>query len=271
MERIDVMQSDKALVMGILNCTPDSFYDGGRYKHQDTLKKRIDTLVLEGADIVDIGGQSTRPGADFLNPAEEWSRIQHAVEYTANEYPDIHLSVDTFHAEVARHAVECGASIINDVSGGQLDKEMFDAVAKLNVPYVLMHMKGTPSTMQNHCVYDDMMKEISDYFLGRMDELRSKGFNKCILDPGFGFAKNLDQNYALLRDLHQLKELNAPLLCGLSRKSMLYKYLDITPEGALNATIAAQTLALIGGCNILRVHDVKAAVECCKVVDKTGL
>lgn len=248
--------------MAILNATPDSFVPSTRLADENAVLRAAERALTDGAAILDIGGYSTRPGAPVVSSEEEWRRVKMAASAIQREFPDAIMSVDTFRAEVARRAVEeTGVAIINDISGGELDKDMFDTVASLQVPYILMHMRGTPATMQTLTDYDDLLSDMIAYFQVRLDRLSQLGVADVILDPGFGFSKTLDQNYLLLRRMHELSVLGRPVLAGLSRKSMLYKALGITQEESLNATTAVNMVALLGGAKILRVHDAKAAAE----------
>lgn len=257
------------LVMGILNITPDSFYADSRKQTEAAIEERIQTILSEGGQIIDIGGYSSRPDAVEVSPEEEMSRLAFALKILNAHYPDTPLSVDTFRADVARRCVEeYGVAIVNDISGGELDREMFDTVARLHVPYIMMHMRGTPQTMQQHTDYTDMMEEIMLYFAGKVRRLRLLGVNDIILDPGFGFSKTVDQNYALMSHLREFGEFGLPLLVGVSRKSMIYKFLGGTPADSLNGTTVLNTFALMNGADILRVHDVRAAVEAVKIVNQ---
>jgi len=261
---------DTPLVMGILNVTPDSFYADSRKQTEAAVEERIQAILSEGGQIIDLGGYSSRPDAVEVSPEEEMERLAFALKILNAHYPDVALSVDTFRADVARRCVEeYGAAIINDISGGELDAEMFETVARLHVPYIMMHMRGTPQTMQQHTDYEDMMEDIMLYFARKVRQLRLLGVNDIILDPGFGFSKTVDQNYTLMSHLFEFKEFGLPLLVGVSRKSMIYKYLGGTPADSLNGTTVLNTIALLNGADILRVHDVKAAVEAVKLVSKT--
>ncbi|WP_303024663.1 dihydropteroate synthase [uncultured Parabacteroides sp.] len=261
---------DTPLVMGILNVTPDSFYADSRKQTEAAVEERIQAILSEGGQIIDVGGYSFRPDAVEVSPEEEMERLAFALKILNAHYPDVALSVDTFRADVARRCVEeYGAAIINDISGGELDAEMFETVARLHVPYIMMHMRGTPQTMQQYTDYEDMMEDIMLYFARKVRQLRLLGVNDIILDPGFGFSKTVDQNYTLMSHLCEFKEFGLPLLVGVSRKSMIYKYLGGTPADSLNGTTVLNTIALLNGADILRVHDVKAAVEAVKLVSKT--
>lgn len=257
------------VVMGILNITPDSFYADSRKQSEAAIEERIQAILSEGGQIIDIGGYSSRPDAAEVSPEEEMKRLAFALKILNAHYPDAIVSVDTFRADVARRCVEeDGVSIINDISGGELDKKMFETVAGLNVPYIMMHMRGTPQTMQQHTDYTDMMEEIMLYFAAKVRELRLMGVNDIILDPGFGFSKTVDQNYRLMNRLEEFDVFGLPLLVGISRKRMIYNYLGGTPADSLNGTIVLNTYALMNGADILRVHDVRAAVEAVKIITK---
>ena len=256
-------------VMGILNVTPDSFYAASRMQTEDAVRQRVRQMVDEGGQMIDIGAYSSRPGAEEVSPREEMERLAWGMKVVREEAPDMPVSVDTFRADVAKMAIEeLDADIINDISGGELDKAMFPTVAKLGVPYVLMHMRGTPQTMQVAPHYDDLMKEVLLYFAERVQQLRDLGQKDIILDPGYGFAKTLDHNYELLQHQEMLNVFELPILVGMSRKSMIYKLLGCTPQEALNGTTVLNTLALQKGASILRVHDVKAAVEVVRLYQK---
>ncbi len=249
-------------IMGILNITPDSFYDGGRYNDDTGVKKQLKKLIREGADFIDVGSYSSRPGAEHISVEEEEKRLYPVLEMIRKQYPDVYISVDTFRHAIAKKAVEnYQVDMINDISAGEMDDKMFDTIAELNVPYVIMHMKGTPQNMKEKCQYDDLMNEVIYYFSDKYDRLKKKGVNDILIDPGFGFAKNIKQNFTLLKNLDQFKIFELPVLAGLSRKSMIYKSLGITPDEALPGTIGLNMLALEKGVNILRVHDVREARE----------
>lgn len=257
-------------VMGIINVTPDSFYAESRVRSEESMRLRVRQIVSEGGQMIDVGAYSSRPGAEDVTAREERERLSRGMRIVREEAPDIAVSVDTFRADVARAAVEeMGADMVNDISGGELDREMFATVARLGVPYVLMHMKGSPQTMQGEAQYDDVVKEVTLYFAERVQRLRDLGQKDIIIDPGYGFAKTLDQNYELLRRQEFLKVLELPVMVGLSRKSMVHRLLDCTPQDALNGTSVLNTIALMKGANILRVHDVKECVEVLKIVRKT--
>lgn len=257
-------------VMGIINVTPDSFYAESRVRSEESMRLRVRQIVSEGGQMIDVGAYSSRPGAEDVTAREERERLSRGMRIVREEAPDIAVSVDTFRADVARAAVEeMGADMVNDISGGELDREMFATVARLGVPYVLMHMKGSPQTMLGEAQYDDVVKEVTLYFAERVQRLRDLGQKDIIIDPGYGFAKTLDQNYELLRRQEFLKVLELPMMVGLSRKSMVHRLLDCTPQDALNGTSVLNTIALMKGANILRVHDVKECVEVLKIVRKT--
>jgi dihydropteroate synthase len=253
------------LVMGIINLTPDSFYEDSRADGVDEVLRHTERMLRAGADIIDIGAQSTRPGSTFLTGDQELSRIAGIMDVVTDKFPGAIFSVDTFYSRVASLCVAAGAAMVNDISGGQMDNEMFSTVAKLNVPYVCMHMRGTPQTMRNHAHYDDVTKAVLDYFVVRVQECRLAGINDIIIDPGFGFSKNSPQNFELLRNLRTLRMTGVPMLVGLSRKSTIYKTLNVPAADALNGTTVMNTIALINGADILRVHDVKEAKEAIKL------
>lgn len=254
------------VVMGIVNVTPDSFFAGSRHSTAAQLLFSVEKILTEGGEIVDIGGYSSRPSADNVSAEEEIRRLSFGLEVVLKEFPDLCLSVDTFRSAVARHVVEnYGVAIINDIGGGTLDNEMFRTIADLQVAYVLMHMRGTPATMSQLTDYDNLTAEVIGFLADRLNELRRMGVNDVIVDPGFGFAKTLEQNYRLLRELPAFEVLEAPVLAGVSRKTMIYRLLETDAQHALNGTTAVNVLALMGGASILRVHDVKEAVEAVKI------
>ena len=252
-------------VMGILNITPDSFYDGGRYKDTKSILIQVEAFIDQGATFIDIGAYSSRPGAAFVSEEEELKRITPVIDLILKSFPDCKISIDSFRSKVIQKCVEAGAVISNDISSGKLDPLMFETIAKLKVPYIMMHMKGTPQNMQKHTEYEDLINDIYLYFSDRINRANEHGIQDLILDPGFGFSKTLEQNYKVLNKLKVFKNLNYPILSGLSRKSMIYKTLESTSGEALNGTTALNMLALINGANILRVHDVKEAMECIKL------
>lgn len=258
-------------VMGILNVTPNSFFDGGKYNNETELLLRVEKMLTEGADFIDVGGYSSKPNADFVSQEEEISRIVPVVNLLEKHFPEIIVSIDTFRSEVAKVCIENGAAIINDISAGLLDNKMLETIAKYKVPYIMMHMKGTPQTMHTFTEYDDVIKEMLFYFSERIAAARQLGINDLIVDPGFGFAKTLEQNYTVLQKLELFQMLELPLLAGISRKSMIYKTLEVDAEMALNGTTVLNTIALTRGAKILRVHDVKEAVECVRLFNKMEL
>jgi len=252
---------NKPIVMGILNITPDSFYSGSRMQDTDTALQVASEMLEEGATIIDIGGQSTRPGSKRLLAEEELQRVLPVIESIHKNFPDAFISVDTYHAAVAEQAVAAGASIINDISGGTMDNDMLITLGRLHVPYVCMHIKGKPETMQHNPVYENVTKEVLDFFIHQTEACRLQNINDVIIDPGFGFGKTIQHNFQLLKDLSIFKMLDKPILAGLSRKATIYKTLNITVEESLNGTTVLNTMALMNGANILRVHDVKQAME----------
>lgn len=254
-------------VMGILNITPDSFFDGGKYNNTAAIISHVAQMLNEGATFIDIGAYSSRPGAKHISKEEELTRIVPIVELLVKEFPQIIISIDTFRSEIAKQCIHKGACIINDISAGEMDANMFLTIAQLQVPYIIMHMQGTPQNMQQSPNYKAIVKDILFYFSKKINELRSLGVNDIITDVGFGFGKTIEHNYELLSNLDLFKYLDTTNLVGVSRKSMLFKPLNIKPEEALNATTAANTIALLNGANILRVHDVKEAVEAIKIVE----
>lgn len=258
------------IVMGILNHTPDSFFSGSRIQGDRAIHDRIEQILREGGSMVDVGGYSTRPDATEVSPEEEWGRVAQVLEILKRDYPEVIVSVDTFRADVARKAVEIGgADLINDVSGGLLDSEMYATVGSLQVPYILMHMRGTPKTMQTLTEYSGKVTDVViSELLRPIEKARAAGIKDIILDPGFGFSKTLDQNYELMSELDKFATLGLPLLVGISRKSMIYRLFETSPQEALNGTSILNTFALLHGAHILRVHDVKEAVEAVKIVAK---
>lgn len=264
-----LMDLGEPQVMGILNVTPDSFYSASRKNTEQEIADRVQAILAEGGSMIDIGAYSSRPGADDVSAEEEMDRLRGGLKILRNIAPDAVVSVDTFRADVAKMCVEeFGVQIINDISGGELDDRMFDTVAALGVPYILMHMKGDPQTMQNGPHYDDLLAEMLRYFGTKVQQLHELGVKDVILDPGFGFAKTLEHNYELMNRIQDLQVLELPMLVGISRKSMIYRLLGTSPEEALNGTSVLNTLALLKGASILRVHDVKAAVEVVQIVKK---
>ncbi|RLJ61187.1 dihydropteroate synthase [Lacinutrix venerupis] len=255
-------------IMGILNVTPDSFYDGGVYKEESKIVNRVKIMLEEGATFIDVGAYSSKPNADEVSVDEELNRILPIIDVLLKHFPDIVISVDTFRAEVAKQCIDKGAALVNDISAGLLDEKMLETVANLNVPYIMMHMRGTPKTMQQQTNYNDILKDILFYFSERITKARALGIKDIILDPGFGFAKTTEQNFELLNILEGFKITNLPFLAGLSRKSMIYKILQTSPTEALNGTTALNMIALQKGAAILRVHDVKEAMECVTLFNK---
>ncbi len=257
-------------VMGILNITPDSFYDGGKYINGASILSKVQHMLAEGADMIDIGAYSSRPGAQHITLEEEWERLASALELVRKDKPDALLSVDTFRSEIAKRAVrEFEVDIVNDISAGEMDENMFATIAELNVPYIIMHMKGTPQNMQQNPDYKkDVVFEVIDFLAEKKRQLSLMGVHDVIVDPGFGFGKNLEHNYMLMNRLEEMKLLELPILVGVSRKSMIYKLLGTTAEEALNGTTALNMMALHKGANILRVHDVKEAKECIRIFNQ---
>ena len=253
-------------VMGILNITPDSFFDGGKFQNQEVIILQVEKMLYEGATFIDVGAYSSRPGAKHISEQEELNRITPVMELLVSNFPDILISVDTFRSNVAEHCINLGASLVNDISAGSMDDKMFSAIAKLQVPYIIMHMQGIPKIMQKNPIYNDVVEDVLFYFSKKISELRDLGVNDIISDVGFGFGKTLEHNYQLLNKLELFQNLDIPSLVGVSRKSMLFKPLNISPNEALNATTSANTIALLKGANILRVHDVKEAMEALKIV-----
>ncbi|MEO8819812.1 MAG: dihydropteroate synthase [Ginsengibacter sp.] len=257
---------DKPLVMGVINLTEDSFFEGSRFINPDSIKNEVVQMINEGADIIDLGAQSTRPGSKRISPNEELGKLLPAIEILTKTIPEIIISIDTYHSKVAEESVNAGAAIINDISGGEMDKSMIKTVAKLKVPFVCMHIKGVPETMQNHANYEDLKKEILDFFIDKINECKNAGINDIIIDPGFGFGKNISQNLHLLKHLRLFKILEKPIMIGVSRKSTIYKTLKITAEESLNGTTVLNTIGLLNGASILRVHDVKEAMQAVTLV-----
>lgn len=255
-------------VMGILNVTPDSFFDGGQYTDEKQILNQTEKMLSEGATFIDVGAYSSRPGAMHISEEEELSRIVPIIALLTKHFPDIIISVDTFRSKVAQETIATGAALINDISGGTMDANMFQTVAKLQVPYILMHMQGTPQNMQQNPNYENVTTELISFFAEKLFELRALHINDVLIDVGFGFGKTIDHNYELLQNLSLFKSLDAPILTGLSRKSMLYKLLNSSPKEALNATSIANTIALLNGTHILRVHDVKEAMEAIKITQQ---
>ena len=254
------------VVMGIINVTPDSFYDGGKMEDEQVLLHAVEKMIADGASIIDVGGVSTKPGSQIISTKTELTRLLPAVKAIRKNFPEIPISIDTFRSWVAVRVIdEIGPVMVNDISGGSLDSKMFETMGKLKVPYILSHIQGTPRTMQEDPHYDDIIKDISSYFSERVKKLTKLGVTDIIIDPGFGFGKNIDHNFELLNRLDSFKVFQLPVLVGISRKSMIWKALETSPEKALNGTTVANTMALLGGADILRVHDVNEAVEAVKI------
>lgn len=259
---------DKPVIMGILNVTPDSFYDGGKHSDDDKILKQTERMLSEGAAIIDVGGYSSRPGATDISDEEEKKRVIHAIGIILKHFPDTNISVDTFRSSVAKEAVRQGACMINDISAGELDEKVFSVVAEAKVAYVAMHMRGTPQTMAKLTEYENLIGELITYFHQKIARLHSLGIADVVIDPGFGFAKTREQNFQLLNHLNDFQILGRPIVAGLSRKSMIWKTLEQRPEDALNGTTALNAIALSKGADILRVHDVKEAVEVVKLFEQ---
>src|SRR5436190_6126319 len=265
-----LLLSEHPLVMGIINATPDSFYEGSRFSGRDEILERAEKMIAEEVDIIDIGGQSTRPGSKPISAQQELQRVIEGIDALHNNFPDVIISIDTYYSSVAAEAVRHGASIVNDISAGAMDHDMIPTVAQLNVPYVVMHMNGTPEMMQHEANYDNVTREVLDFFIKKKYECNKAGIHDIILDPGFGFAKTIEHNFDLLKNISVFKMLNAPILVGISRKSSVYKTLDVEKEHALNGTTVLNTIALMNGATILRVHDVKEAKEVVKLCSKVN-
>ena len=255
-------------VMGILNCTPDSFFDGGKYKSENDVLNQVEKMLEDGATFIDIGAYSSKPNAVFVSEKEEENRLLPIIDLVLKNFPQTIISVDTFRSEIAKKAIENGVAIVNDISAGTLDSQMMSVVAKLQVPYIMMHMKGTPQTMQSLAQYENIVKEMMFYFSEKVSVARSLGINDIIVDPGFGFAKTLEQNFEIMQKLELFQMLDLPMLVGISRKSMIYKTLETNAENSLNGTTFLNAITLQKGAKILRVHDVKEAVECVKLFHK---
>tara|TARA_S200000501_G_scaffold224835_1_gene210762 strand:- start:27 stop:851 length:825 start_codon:yes stop_codon:yes gene_type:complete len=256
------------IIMGILNVTPDSFYDGGFYDNQKKVIDQVEKMINDGASIIDIGGYSSRPGADNISPDVELARVLPVVKMIKERFTKVLISIDTFRSEVAKQCVENGADIINDISGGGLDSKMFETVAKLNVPYIIMHMRGNPANMMDKTDYENIIEEMRSYFSKKIELAKSFGINDIIIDPGFGFSKTTKQNFDVLKNLTSLNKLDKPLLVGVSRKSMIYKTLNISPIDSLNGSTVLHTISLLKGANIIRTHDVKEANDCIRLVNE---
>jgi dihydropteroate synthase len=253
-------------VMGILNITPDSFYDGGAYKNESEILRKVEKMLSDGATFIDVGAYSSRPGATHISEEEELNRILPVIHLLVKEFPEILISIDTFRSKIAKECIQAGAAMINDISGGTMDENMFKSVANLQVPYIIMHMLGTPQNMQTNPVYKDITHDLISFFADKIHQLHQLKLNDVLIDVGFGFGKTKDHNFELLKNLSLFKNLEAPILVGISRKSMLYKTLGTSAKEALNASTSANTIALLNGASILRVHDVKEAVEAVKIV-----
>jgi len=262
-----IITFDKPLVMAIVNLTPDSFYDGGKYSDTKDIVNDAEEKINQGADIIDLGAASSRPGAKEISLEEEWERLRNPLEALRKQFPEIFISVDTYRAEIALKSSDLGADMINDISGGNLDAEMFKVISKLDIPYILMHMQGNPKTMQDNPFYEDVTAEVKNEFAKKIKIFEALGFNKLILDPGFGFGKTLAHNYTLLKNLNSFKELKLPLLAGMSRKGMINQVIGTSPVTALNGTTVLHTIALLNGASILRVHDVREAIQAIQLVE----
>ena len=264
-----ILVIDKPIVMGIINATPDSFFGGSRFNGVDEIVAKAEKMLNDGADILDIGGQSTRPGSELISADEEIERVIPAIKAIAKKRPEAFISIDTFYSKVAKAAVDAGASVVNDISAGSMDNKMIATVAELKVPYILMHMKGTPQTMQQNAIYENVTLEVLDHFISKTHELQNAGIVDIIIDPGFGFAKTVDQNFELLKNLSVFKMLDKAIMLGISRKSTIYKTLGVNADEALNGTTVLNTIGLMNGASILRVHDVKEAKEAIKLYSAT--
>jgi len=261
-----ILHIDKPIVMGIINITPDSFYSGSRYESQDAILNKAAQMMNDGATILDIGGQSSRPGSERLSAEAELERVMESVLLIRKEFPEAFISIDTFYSLVAKEAIEAGADMVNDISAGSLDAKLIETVANLQVPYVLMHMKGNPQNMQEQTDYENVTSSVFNFLNQKKSELLQAGVKDILVDPGFGFGKNIAQNFELLKNLSDFKALDAPILLGISRKSTVYKTLDVSAEAALNGTSVLNTIGLLNGASILRVHDVKEAKEVIQLV-----
>ena len=257
------------IVMGILNLSNNSFYDGGKYNTNKEILKQVEKMIVEGASIIDVGAQSSKPGSNGISESEELIKLTQCVKLIKTKFPNAILSIDTYRSNVAEKCINNGADIINDISAGELDKNMYQTIARLQVPYIIMHMKGSPLTMQDNPTYTNVIEEIFTYFEKKIKILKQIGINDIVIDPGFGFGKTNEHNYKILNNLSRLKKLNKPILIGASRKSMIFKVTDKKPEESLNGTTIINTMSLQKGVNILRVHDVKEAVECIKITNFT--
>lgn len=265
-----ILSFNEPKIMGIINLTPNSFYDGNKYSTVKDVMRDVESKIEQGADIIDVGAASTKPGEPLINFEEEWQRLHTTLIELKKQFPNTFISVDTYNSETAKRAVDLGVEIINDISGGNFDNEMFNTISKLDVIYILMHIQGTPQNMQVNPEYINVVEEVYAVLKNKTSQLKNLNFNKIIIDPGFGFGKTLEHNYTLLRNLNYFTELNVPVLAGLSRKGMIYKILETDSANALNGTTAANTVALLKGARIVRVHDVKEATEAIKVVKATS-
>jgi len=268
--KLNLLKNKETIVMGILNITPDSFYDGGVFNNETAYMKRAEQIINEGGTIIDIGALSSRPGSKAITTQEEEDRLFPALQLIRKEFPNTLISIDTYRASIAKKSADMGADIINDISGGTMDNDMPQIMSEIQIPYILMHMQGTPETMQNSPQYNEIINDIITYFNERITIFNSHDFNNIILDPGFGFGKTITDNYNILKELNNFKKLGYPILAGVSRKSMITKVLNNTPQEALNGTTILNTIAVQNGADILRVHDVKEAVETIKLVRTTG-
>jgi dihydropteroate synthase len=264
----NLLDISSPIIMGILNVTPDSFYDGGFYNSKSKVIDQVKKMVSDGASIIDIGGYSSRPGAEEISIDTELKRVLPVIKLIKKKYPKILISIDTFRSEVAKLSVECGADIINDISGGSLDSKMYKTIAKLNVPYIIMHMKGNPGNMMEKTNYKDIFGELNKYFNEKISLAESFGIKNIIIDPGFGFSKTKKQNFDILNNLNLFNQHNRPILVGISRKSMIYKTLNTTPDNSLNGSTVLHTVSLLKGAKIIRTHDVKQANECIRLVSE---
>ena len=262
---------DNPLVMGIINATPDSFYKESRFQGDDKILEQAERMLRDGADILDIGGQSTRPGSEKVSEEVELKRVIEGITVVQKRFPEVFISIDTYYAKVARQAVDAGACIINDISGGSMDENMLSTVTSLNVPYVLMHMRGTPDTMQHDIKYNNVTLDVLEFLIQKKNELHKTGIHDIIIDPGFGFGKTISQNFELLRNLSVFKMLQCPIILGISRKATIYKTLGITADDALNGSTVLHTIGLLNGADILRVHDVREARELVKLITEYGI
>lgn len=265
-----LLVAEKALVMGIINLTPDSFYEASRVQFLDKILLQSEKMLNDGADILDLGAQSTRPGSERISADDELDKLLPTIQIILKKFPSAIISIDTYHSKVAEETVNAGASIVNDISGGNMDAQMITTVGKLNVPYICMHMKGTPETMQQNPVYENLIREVLDFFIAKTEECKTAGIKDVIIDPGFGFGKTISHNFELLKNLPVFKMLDKPIMAGLSRKSTIYKTLGISVDESLNGTTVLNTLALQNGANILRVHDVREAKEAVSLFQKVN-